>query len=888
MAANATIASGEDADKDKGPNESEFLPHNLQCKVTDYDRLEATFTATFSSPPDILRESAQHDPKAADIQVANIEEGRISWEPDSLEVLQGVLTAKQALLGLSLHCIVAFALGLYSLVQVVRGDRALSAWFVIFSVLAIASTGGLLFLRFKQPRGQLAQGACVAVLPLAVFTVQLLAHLTCEVDLRVGEADVAALAVAVAHLAGSLVTNAELVACWPPLPLGLSLVLIAAHAAGKFLAAQGLDREVPSDVMHLRLIAPPFAVLAVAIMGQLLWRALDSAVEAVRKEQQQQKAMSNLLHRITSEKLRLEESMNRTQKRRSEMTRSMLDQKSTFRSGYDDVMTQVEELRDILTENRLLGPSELCKVDDVVEKVKHALMSDGLFKVKMDSAPRRRAGRAHTDLMTRTMTRMSFNSDWTTMIGLGDEHLPIRVSRQRTTTKNRMMRTVLDLFDICEEESPWKTRTSSMTLPGEISEPLGEPLTPGALTVPDRRNEKCKTTATCGYTGLEAFEGYEVGAAGEMSGDTSMISPRGSDSDVHLGEWGLDAYLLQRLTSGHALVHAGTFHGRILLQEAGIVGTESRQEKALKVFLSGIEEQYRPVPYHNSVHAADVLNSMMFLMKQHKQTNVRRPFTTVHKFAAYVAAVTHDAGHFGSNNRFHVMQHHPIAVLYNDSSPLENMHCAIGFLVLRQPAAAGFLQRPREREDAPEMTPSPSGAQPGGNCAYLTDEQFTDFRRIVIEAVLMTDMAKHFEATSRFRASIGYDEATGTCSSDAAVHDEPDIEHAAKAVGILLKTSDIGHTAKPLAITREMTRRIHQEFFTQGDQERQMGIPISPLCDRESANVPKSQVGFLQHLVFPLYNVIYAYLATDPIRDHCIHQLKVNMEWWQGLAEANS
>ncbi len=39
---------------------------------------------------------------------------------------------------------------------------------------------------------------------------------------------------------------------------------------------------------------------------------------------------------------------------------------------------------------------------------------------------------------------------------------------------------------------------------------------------------------------------------------------------------------------------------------------------------------------------------------------------------------------------------------------------------------------------------------------------------------------------------------------------------------------------------------LEEEFFRQGDQERALGLPISPLFDRAKQGVSKSQVGRAQ------------------------------------------
>lgn len=43
---------------------------------------------------------------------------------------------------------------------------------------------------------------------------------------------------------------------------------------------------------------------------------------------------------------------------------------------------------------------------------------------------------------------------------------------------------------------------------------------------------------------------------------------------------------------------------------------------------------------------------------------------------------------------------------------------------------------------------------------------------------------------------------------------------------------------------KEWTNRILTEYWVQGDIEREMGAEISPMCDRQNANVEKSQVNF--------------------------------------------
>ena len=58
----------------------------------------------------------------------------------------------------------------------------------------------------------------------------------------------------------------------------------------------------------------------------------------------------------------------------------------------------------------------------------------------------------------------------------------------------------------------------------------------------------------------------------------------------------------------------------------------------------------------------------------------------------------------------------------------------------------------------------------------------------------------------------------------------------------MVHCADLSNPTKPLELYRKWTDRIMGELFSQGDMERERGMDISPMCDRESATVEKSQV----------------------------------------------
>ena len=59
----------------------------------------------------------------------------------------------------------------------------------------------------------------------------------------------------------------------------------------------------------------------------------------------------------------------------------------------------------------------------------------------------------------------------------------------------------------------------------------------------------------------------------------------------------------------------------------------------------------------------------------------------------------------------------------------------------------------------------------------------------------------------------------------------------------MVHCADLSNPTKPLDLYRKWTLRVLEEFHRQGDLEREKGMDISPMCDRETCTEEKSQVG---------------------------------------------
>lgn len=69
---------------------------------------------------------------------------------------------------------------------------------------------------------------------------------------------------------------------------------------------------------------------------------------------------------------------------------------------------------------------------------------------------------------------------------------------------------------------------------------------------------------------------------------------------------------------------------------------------------------------------------------------------------------------------------------------------------------------------------------------------------------------------------------------------------------LVLHCSDISNPFKPYDLCAKWADLVVEEFCQQGDKEREMGLEISPMCDRNNINLCNMQMGFIEFVVAPL------------------------------------
>jgi hypothetical protein len=228
----------------------------------------------------------------------------------------------------------------------------------------------------------------------------------------------------------------------------------------------------------------------------------------------------------------------------------------------------------------------------------------------------------------------------------------------------------------------------------------------------------------------------------------------------------------------------------------------------------------------------------------------------------FVSCLLHDIKHPGLNNTYQMNKMTKVALKYNDKSVLENLHCYEGYKILKK---------------------NDSNILEG-----LAKEEIRIFRKRMIESILATDMSNHTKVYSTLKCridSIYLDKEFSQNKLKAIVRSEDNLSKFDKQqdfINYIVHLADISNPTKSFDIYSIWTERICEEFFTQGDKEKLENLPVSFLCDRNYTNIPKSQISFINSIVWPLFKVLTFLIPDAKVYEN---NLEVNVDIWKKKLE---
>eukprot|EP00298_Acanthocystis_sp_HF-20_P015827 c21281_g2_i1.p1 GENE.c21281_g2_i1~~c21281_g2_i1.p1 ORF type:complete len:621 (+),score=183.42 c21281_g2_i1:29-1891(+) len=276
-------------------------------------------------------------------------------------------------------------------------------------------------------------------------------------------------------------------------------------------------------------------------------------------------------------------------------------------------------------------------------------------------------------------------------------------------------------------------------------------------------------------------------------------------------DWNFDAFSVHNISESLPPL---VFFGHHVFTQLSLTSIFSIDDSVLIKWLKKVNDSYLNNPYHNATHACDILQIVYY---HFTRCGFATQFSSLEILGAVIAAIIHDIGHVGVTNGFLKMTFHDLAIRYNDSSILENMHASEGWSTCTNPKHNIFEN--------------------------LTTDQIRFVRELVIAMVLDTDMARHSKLSEQFAAKR-HQGFNLTLPEDRKM-----------VLSMLLHCADLGNGARNFDVAKKWAERVMEEFFNQGDREKQLKLPVTANMDRDGGEVliAKCQMTFLNYVVAPLY-----------------------------------
>ena len=182
-------------------------------------------------------------------------------------------------------------------------------------------------------------------------------------------------------------------------------------------------------------------------------------------------------------------------------------------------------------------------------------------------------------------------------------------------------------------------------------------------------------------------------------------------------------------------------HAYNMMDMTGIIDKWHTPPDRLRLFIKRVSDSYLNNPYHCWQHGFMVMRMTCIMVNDSPYIKLN----TYELGSICIAAMCHDIAHPGKNNAFETKINSALAIRYNDKSIYENMHAATTFEILSDPACDVY--------------------------STLTSEKRIQMRKMIIQSILMTDMASHFTLAKQLDAKVS-GEGDHAITFDTASHSE--------------------------------------------------------------------------------------------------------------------
>uniref|UniRef100_A0A1B0CBD1 Phosphodiesterase n=1 Tax=Lutzomyia longipalpis TaxID=7200 RepID=A0A1B0CBD1_LUTLO len=266
------------------------------------------------------------------------------------------------------------------------------------------------------------------------------------------------------------------------------------------------------------------------------------------------------------------------------------------------------------------------------------------------------------------------------------------------------------------------------------------------------------------------------------------------------------------------------------------------KDKLLR-FLLLVQKGYRDMPYHNWTHAFSVTHFGFCLFKNLKLIE-RGIVTELHLLAFLVACLCHDLDHRGTNNSYQKQSRSSLAKLYSSEGSVNERHHLSQAICILNDASCKILDS-------------------------LDNDQFKECIDVIGELILATDLAQHFRILANLRQLT-----PGNLKGNPML-----------LLSLMMTCCDLSDQIKPWPTTQFVAELVYEEFFHQGDLEKEMGISPPDMMDRQKACIPELQIEFIATVVRPTFEILANIFPETAI---CLNTIDDNRQNWEKLKDHQS
>ncbi|CAI2387561.1 unnamed protein product [Moneuplotes crassus] len=309
----------------------------------------------------------------------------------------------------------------------------------------------------------------------------------------------------------------------------------------------------------------------------------------------------------------------------------------------------------------------------------------------------------------------------------------------------------------------------------------------------------------------------------------------------NVGKFEFDMFELNKATNGNELAILSSF----LLNKHNLFVTCAIDPSVYTNFILEVQRNYNEVAYHNKCHGADVCRLSYYYATTHGLME-KAKLSDLDLATLIIGGSVHDLGHQGVNNSFLIETQHSWALKYNDVSVCENHHVAAAFQIVKDNKNCNIFQ-------------------------HMSSAEYRDIRKKLTQVIISTDMALHNSHLTKMKEILG-DECFDIDSQSNKTF----------LMEMCLHASDLSNPTKQWHESQKWACQVYEEFFYQGDIELELGIPVSAMTDRINTNIATAQLGFIDFVIKPTFEIWSQYLSSVKIH---LDTLVANRKRWEEMED---